>query len=363
MKDSWSHSNPVRILAGSGSLKQLSQEVKAGRWLLVTTAGATQRGMTNHIQELLPNVVELSICDNITPNPELDYLEQLTVQYRKSRIYGLIAIGGGSVLDAAKVLSVTLPSQLATPLATSLRENKGQVWRQSLPVIAIPTTSGTGAEVTSFATVWDQTSHQKYSVISDLVYPYLALLDPTLTLSLPCEETLYTGLDAVSHALESLWNVNRTPVSQSFSVRSLELAVTTLPKVLEDLNNVQARAAMQQSSVLAGLAISQTRTAIAHSISYPLTSFFGVPHGLACSFTLPKLIDHYLAARPLFEFAELMRRAQVMLTDLELQENLWRYVDAQQVLKLQDKMLHPDRATHFDAPIDSSILKDLLCNA
>ncbi|SFX25076.1 phosphonoacetaldehyde reductase [Marinospirillum alkaliphilum] len=289
MNPTWSHHNPVRILAGRGCLEMLEQEVTDGHWLLVTTAGATRRCLTEKILNLLPQI-KISVCDGITPNPELDHLDQLTAGYRSQQIDGLIALGGGSVMDAAKVLSVTLPSELEKPLATSLREGKGQAWNINLPVIAIPTTSGTGAEVTPFATVWDQSEHKKHSVTGDCVYPILAVMDPELTLTLPHDETLYTGLDAISHALESLWNKNKTPVSEAWAWQALELANKALPIALKEPANLDAREKMQQASLLAGLAISQTRTAIAHSISYPLTSHYGVPHGLACSFTLLTLI-------------------------------------------------------------------------
>src|SRR5690606_20309422 len=118
------------------------------------------------------------------------------------------------------------------PLGKVLREGRQQTWEKKIPLVAIPTTSGTGAEVTPFATVWDQSEHRKYSITGDLIFPDTAVLDPELTLSLPEKETLYPGLDAISHALESLWNVNRTPVTAGFAIQALELAVEALPTVL-----------------------------------------------------------------------------------------------------------------------------------
>lgn len=346
MKSTWSYHNPVRVVAGCGCLDLLNQEGIAGHWLLVTTAGATRRGLTKKIQELQLKV-QISVCDGITPNPELDHLDQLTVGYRPQHIDGLIALGGGSVMDAAKVLSVTLPSELEAPLATSLREGKGQAWSKNLPVIAIPTTSGTGAEVTPFATVWDQTENKKYSVTGDLVYPKVAILDPELTLSLPYQETLYTGLDAISHALESIWNVNKTPVSESYATQALELALEAFPIVLKDSLNLLAREKMQQASLLAGLAISQTRTAIAHSISYPLTSHYGVPHGLACSFTLPALIEMYLDQNYGINTSDLLKRVKLLLESLMMDHLLLKYLNQDMLLELVNEMYHPDRFVNY----------------
>lgn len=356
MSSTWSHYNPVRILAGRACLKMLEQEVTDGHWLLVTTAGATHRGLTQKILDLLSQV-QISVCDGIIPNPELDHLDQLTADYRPRHIGGLIALGGGSVMDAAKVLSVTLPSELEAPLATSLRESKGQEWSKNLPVIAIPTTSGTGAEVTPFATVWDQTEHKKHSVTGSLVYPELALLDPELTLTLPHDETLYTGLDAISHALESLWNKNKTPVSEASAWQALELANEALPIALKEPANLDAREKMQQASLLAGLAISQTRTAIAHSISYPLTSHYGVPHGLACSFTLPALIEEYLSKQQNSTHQQRLLEIQGMLKSLNIDARLDNYLNHKELVALAREMLNPERYanTSFECKIEHII--------
>lgn len=360
MKSTWSHHNPVRILAGRGCLDLLGQEITAGHWLLVTTAGATRRGLTQKILSLLPQV-EISVCDGITPNPELDHLDQLTTNYRSTPIDGLIALGGGSVMDAAKVLSVTLSSELDKPLATSLREGKGQAWSKNLPVIAIPTTSGTGAEVTPFATVWDQSEHKKHSVTGDCVYPQLAVIDPELTLTLPLDETLYTGLDAISHALESLWNKNKTPVSEAWAWQALELANEALPVVLKESENLDAREKMQQASLLAGLAISQTRTAIAHSISYPLTSHYGVPHGLACSFTLASILVKS-KERLAFSVGKLMLLSalEAVLENLYLKDHILKYLTYEQLAFLKSEMVTKGRADNFifhDIDVDSILSK------
>lgn len=352
----WSHFNPVKIHAGSGSLSTLPTHVGNGALLLVTTQGFTRRGLTAKVLELI-GPQRLTVYDQVTPNPELDDLEAITTQLRSKGITGIIALGGGSVLDAAKVLAVTLPSDLDNPLTLTLREGQPQRWQKKLHLIAIPTTSGTGAEVTPFATVWDQTTHKKHSVTGDLIYPDIALLDPNLTLTLPYEVTLYTGLDAISHALESLWNKNRTPISEAWAFQALSLANEALPRVLEQPEDADAREKMQQASVLAGLAISQTRTAIAHSISYPLTSHFGVPHGLACSFTLDEICSDYLEAKAVSQ-AEvvIVEKTAVLIKSLKLREKLENYLNSEELEKLAKTPLQQDRVSNF------SILKPSILN-
>ncbi|MCQ4261246.1 alcohol dehydrogenase [Stutzerimonas stutzeri] len=358
----WSFHNPVKLNAGQGSLKQLPQWLCSGTWLLVTTNGFTCRGMTCQVQKLLPSI-NLVIYDQVTPNPELDDLEKLTSYYRGQGVQGILAIGGGSVLDAAKVLSVSIPSHLPRPLIQILREKQPQLWSKKIPLIAVPTTSGTGAEVTPFATVWDRTQHKKYSVTGDMIFPDRAILDPELTLSLPEIETLYTGLDAVSHAIESIWNINSNPISRGLALQALELTVNSLPQVLEDPFDLKARGAMQVASLLAGLAISQTRTAIAHSMSYPLTSHYGVPHGLACSFTLPALIDHYLDSNVNCPEKKLLRCVQGMLKSFQLDAHINKYVSRENICSLSGEMYHPDRVGNYAGLISAEVFKKIILSA
>lgn len=351
--------NPVRVEAGSGALDLLPNGLPEGPVLLVTTAGFTKRGLTNRVCDLL-RPRDVVVFDAVRPNPQLDDLDA-AVQRFASRQFGVIvAVGGGSAIDTAKALSVALPSGVARPLDRVLRNGEQRLWGRAIPVVAVPTTAGTGAEVTPFATVWDSETHAKHSVAGDLVYPVRAILDPTLTLTVPPDETVHSGLDAVSHALESVWNKHRTPVSLAYSVSALRLAVDALPKVLRDPADLASRTAMQQASLLSGLAISQTRTAIAHSISYPLTSRFGVPHGLACSFTLPELLnrnfDLLMAAT---RDRTLWLGIQAMLALLALPERVKRYVSVPDVLARESEMQTVGRFGNYIGCMGAGV-RDLL---
>lgn len=363
MSTSWTHFNPVKVLAGRGRFEELGKHLEPGNWLLITTPGSTTRGLTARVREQLSSAHSLFVCDTITPNPELDELDRLTAVHAKDpNLTGIIGLGGGSALDAAKVLSVTLPSGQSRPLAAKFREGRENLWSENLPVVAIPTTAGTGAEVTPFATVWDRTDHKKYSVTGDPIFPHLAVLDPNLTLTLPEEETLYTALDATSHALESLWNKNRTPVSEAYAWQALELLISGLPNAISNLSDIEAREALHQASLLAGLAISQTRTALAHSISYPLTSHYGVPHGLACSFTLPTILKtHLLVDNVHKNRRSTMDRCLELLQQINLAAYLRRYVNEKEIVTLFLEMKHPERAGNFcySASIEEIIEKSI----
>jgi alcohol dehydrogenase len=346
----WSHHNPLRVLAGPGCIERLPELVPpSGRLLLVTSPGFARRGLAAGLAAQLGSD-RVCLYAEAVPNPDLDALDAAAEKLSGQDFATVIGLGGGSALDAAKVLAAAIGLS-PRPLHRCFRLKEPTDWSRGLPIIAVPTTSGTGAEATPFATVWDTAGRKKFSLAGPGAMPQAALLDPTLTLSLPEDQTLYPGLDVMSHALESLWNRNRTPVSEALAAKSLELALDALPEVLAHPADMNARAAMQQASLLAGMAISQTRTAIAHSMSYPLTLRFGVPHGLACSFTLARVIGLYLAQRPRSPWAGTMRRAEALLRGLGLHDRLARFAGAEQIAALTGEMVTAGRADNFDGEL------------
>lgn len=352
----WLHFNPVKVFVVDDFIESLQTFVtEADVVLFLTSPCFEKQGYVEQVKTQL-KINRLEIYSQITTNPDLEDLELLTEQYIDKKISKIIALGGGSVLDSAKVLSVTLVADIEKPLVSVLREKLLYSWKDNLSVIAIPTTAGTGAEVTPFATIWDNKFQQKYSVSGDAIFPHIALLDAKLTLSLSYEQTLYSGLDAVSHALESLWNKNRTLVSELYAIKSLQLALHALPLVCEESNNIDARVKMQQASFLAGFAISQTKTAIAHAISYPLTSYYSVPHGLACSFTLKNIIKIYLKQNSTSEFKEIMLSTTHMLDKFELKKHIEKFATDEQLKNLKDQMGTADRLNNFEGVIEDILL-------
>ena len=330
---SWSHHNPVRIVCAP--LETLAQHVNAHHVLLVTTPGFVKRGVVQRVKDILVHR-QVTVWDGAKPNPDLKDLDAATASLRKLDIGCVVGLGGGSALDAAKVLATTIVSPAEPTLREVFRNKAVTEWAPRLPLLAIPTTSGTGAEVTPFATVWDHEEHKKHSLAGDFVYTDMALLDATLTLTLGEEDTLYPALDAISHALESLWNKNCTLVSRAFAFQALTLSNEALPLVMEEPHNLKARQDLQNASVLAGLAISQTRTAIAHAISYELTMKYGIPHGLACSFTLPELIDDFLKSDLCIDEKDqsIIINTRRMLGDLNLNRMITTYTT------IDNKFLH-----------------------
>lgn len=344
----WSYHNPVRIECAP--LDTLSKHVAATHVLVVTTPGFVKRGVVQRIKDILAPI-QVSIWDGVKPNPDLQDLDLAAAKLRALNVDCVIGLGGGSALDAAKVLATTIPSTAAPTLAKIFRENAPTQWSKKLPMVAVPTTSGTGAEVTPFATVWDHAQQKKNSLAGNFVYPDLALLDASLTLTLGEDDTLYPAMDAISHALESLWNKNCTPVSRAFAFQSLELSNVALPFVMQNPQDLSSRQDLQTASILAGLAISQTRTAIAHSISYPLTSAYGVPHGLACSFTLPILLRENLEgiSKNNFEYS-VLNQTLLLIESIPLREKMGLYVSSEKVMGLLEQMITPSRANNYSGP-------------
>lgn len=350
----WTYFNPVRIVFDPGAVTRgVTGYVDSERIALITSPSFRARGLVAGMEEAFGKRL-VSIVDDVKPNPGLLDVEAQGKRLRASSPDTLIALGGGSTIDTAKALARLLAGTEDT--AALLGEQTSRSSALALPVIAIPTTSGTGAEVTPFATVWDYERRKKGSVAGDDLYPRLAILDPELTLELPEHVTVSSGLDAISHALESVWNRNASPATLAFSTRSLQLSLTALPRAKAAPRDKQARGEMMQASVLAGLAISQSRTALAHAISYPLTVRYDLPHGLACSFTLPALLRFNAASddgrlsqlsRDLgySGTSELARALARLLDQLEVGEQLRRYLpDRQSVLALADQMFAPGRA-------------------
>lgn len=231
----------------------------------------------------------LTITD-IAPNPDIAVLREQTARFASLRPAPevIVALGGGSVIDSAKVFAAARGDFEAVEACLAGAADAGLI--RPWPLIAIPTTAGTGSEVTSWATVWDHAKGRKYSLAHPELYPRHALIDPGLMVGKPRDLTIQTGLDALSHALESLWNRNANPVSMAYAVAAARQIVGTLPELAGDLGNPSLRERMARAATLAGLAFSNTKTAIAHSLSYPITLRRGIPHGIACSFSLPMIV-------------------------------------------------------------------------
>lgn len=293
----WTYHNPVQIKVGRNSLEQLPALLAGRRCLLVTFPEAQGLGLVQRVRGLLGRQL-CGVIDRIAPNPDVQWLAPLYEQVQRdyADVPCIVALGGGSAIDSAKALICATASGRFADLLSVLQQGAQLPPGLHKRLIAIPTTAGTGSEVTPWATIWDQAAGQKYSLHQPMTWPEAAIIDAELMASLPAAATLASGLDALSHALEAIWNVNRNPVSMSLAVQAARRSLAVLPALMRDLPNLQLRAEMAEAALLAGLAFSNTKTALAHSLSYDITLQHGVPHGIACSFSLPLVLEMALGA-------------------------------------------------------------------
>lgn len=290
--------NPVRTVYGAGALSSLPGLLAGRRALLVTFPEARGLGLVARIEALLGDAL-VGVIEDVRPNPDVAELaapyEAFWRDDRGAEV--IVAVGGGSAIDTAKALMVCTASGRFADLVAALAAGKPFTPARVKTLIAVPTTAGTGSEVTPWATIWDRGRQVKHSLHLPQTWPTAAVIDPELMLSLPAPVTLQSGLDALSHALEAIWNVNANPVSDTFAVSAVHDIFDALPALMQRLHDRELRGRMALAALKAGMAFSNTRTALAHSISYEMTLRFGLPHGIACSFPLPMVLERAIGRR------------------------------------------------------------------
>ncbi|MBS0343191.1 MAG: iron-containing alcohol dehydrogenase [Proteobacteria bacterium] len=284
--------NPVRSVYGAGALSSLPQLLDGRKAVIVTFPEARELGLLDRLQRLLGEQMA-GVIDSVLPNPDVAELRPLYEAFWRDAADAevIVALGGGSSIDTAKALMVGARSGCFEDLVAALTAGVPFEPARVKALIAVPTTAGTGSEVTPWATVWDRHAQRKYSLHLRETWPTAAIVDPELMLSLPAPVTLQSGLDALSHALESIWNVNANAISDTFAVAAVQEIFEALPLLMRKLDDVQLRGRMALAALKAGMAFSNTRTALAHSISYEMTLRYGLPHGIACSFPLPMVLQ------------------------------------------------------------------------
>lgn len=294
----WTYHNPVAVTFGSGTLERLPAVLGGRRAVLVAFPEAASLGHVDTVRRYLGSALA-GVVDDIEPNPDVVHLARLHARFwiDFADCDAIVALGGGSTLDTAKALAVTPRSGKFEEIVAGLASGAPIVPDRAKALIAIPTTAGTGSEVTPWATLWDRAASRKHSLHLRETWPEAAIVDPALTASAPRAVTLQSGLDALSHALEAIWNVNANPVSDALAVAAARRMQRTLPRLVERLTDAALREDAALAALEAGLAFSNTRTALAHSISYEMTLHHGLAHGIACSFTLPLVLERAIGAR------------------------------------------------------------------
>jgi alcohol dehydrogenase class IV len=280
----------TEVVFGDGALDRLPDlHRRAGvrRVFLVVSRGTLDRGLPTSFPELFRGV-DTRIFSDFEPVPKLGDLQKSLRHARAYDAQAIVAIGGGTAMDIAKATALLVSQDDAAPEAFLSGQRAITAPRRQLLVL-IPTTSGTGSELTQFAVVY--IGKQKFS----LDHPYAAadhaLIDPRLTWSMPPALAAVTGFDALSQAIESYWSVKSTEMSRAYAADAIKLILVNLPLACLDPTPM-ARERMCLAAMRAGQAINITRTTAAHAVSYPLTALYGIPHGHACALTLPHFLGY-----------------------------------------------------------------------
>ena len=281
----WNYLQPVKIYFGKGrvhEIKKIAKELGYVRGLLVAGPFFFKSGLAEKIMKESDGMLVASFGD-VSPNPDVTEVDACAEIIRQKNIEFVVALGGGSPMDCAKAAaSVALTED-------SIRKYHGtgiSLPKKHLPLIAIPTTAGTGSEVTCVSVLSDYANGKKAPIVSDGFYPKAAIIDPELTYTMPPAVTAGTGIDVLSHAIEGYWSKGHQPICDALAIHAVRLVFQYLYRAYENPSDEEAREKMCEASVIAGLAFTLPKTTASHACSFPLTNIYHIPHGEACGLTL-----------------------------------------------------------------------------
>lgn len=314
----WNYLNPVKVMYGTGileSLDEVMEQQEMDHALLVADPFNAKSGVAQKVKECAKGRIIDIVCD-VEPNPTCDNVDACAARARETGAKAIVALGGGSAMDCAKCTAAVVAMD-----CSGMDLLKGKEIVDALPVIAIPTTAGTGSEVGWGAVISNHATNEKIAVFGNPIFPKLALIDPTLTYTVPPKVTASTGLDVIAHSLDAMCSVRHNPVSDALAVRAAKLAFENLEAVYNDGMNERARGNMAMASNIAGYAFSNTGTTCSHACSYLLTAKYGIPHGEACAFTLDAWFARAASVRPeLDELAKMMGFADAAAVAARIKE-------------------------------------------
>lgn len=323
----WDYLQPVIIRFGNGrvgDIKDIAAEQGYENGLLVSDPFFIKSGLADMIVAESEGVLT-GVFGEVSPNPDVTEVDACADVIREKKHGFLVALGGGSALDCAKAAgSISLTED-------SIRKYHGTsvaMPQEHLPLIAVPTTAGTGSEVTCVSVLTDHANAKKSPIVSDGFYPTMAIIDPELTYSMPPKVTASTGIDVLCHALEGFWSKGHQPVCDALALHACKLVFSYLEKAYQDGQDAVAREKMAEASVIAGMAFTLPKTTASHACSFPLTNLYHIPHGEACGLTIDYFarINASVEDQRLERFAEQLGFVSVdaMADHIhQVKENIW----------------------------------------
>lgn len=305
-----------RIIMGQGVIGQIGQEIqglKAKKVMLVTDKGIIEAGLIKIAREILDrSEIEYGIFDGVEPDPRYEIVNDCVEMIEKEKAELVIGFGGGSSMDIAKAAAV-------------MAVNKGQISEYfgidqipepGLPTLMVPTTAGTGSEVTPIAILSDEGEKLKKGIVSPHLFPSASLVDPELTLTLPPDITASTGMDALIHAIEAFTSVNATNITDILAFSAIEMLYENIRTAYANGNNLEARSNMLEGSLLAGMAFANAGTTAVHAFAYPIGAEFHIPHGVANTLMLPHVMRFNLLG-DMPKFAEITEAFSIPTAGLD----------------------------------------------
>lgn len=283
--------NVKRVLAGLNSIERIGEIVADGaaqRVLIITDQGVWQAGLVEKPVRLLQEAnVTVEVINTTPPEPEVSHIEEIYRTAKDLDCQMIIAIGGGSAMDVAKIIAVLMTN------TKTVEELLGadKFCNRGIPTVMIPTTAGTGAEVTPNAIVLVPEQELKVGIVSNKLIPDYVILDPLMTVKLPPAITASTGMDALTHAIECYISLKANPFSDTFALRAIQLISGSIREAYRQGDSLQARHDMLLGSFYGGMCIATSSTAAVHALAYPLGSKYRIPHGLSNAMLLPYVME------------------------------------------------------------------------
>lgn len=287
---------PTKIRYGAGMLKVLGEELRllsAKKVMLITDRGLVKAGMAKRVTDIIEKEgLKFTIYDEIEANPKDYNVEACAEKARSESIDTIVAFGGGSPIDAAKAVTV-LARQ-----GGKVRDyqGKGKIKNDCLPLITIPTTAGTGSEVTFSSVITDTKKKFKFTIKSTAIAARTAIIDPELTLTVPPMITAATGIDALTHAIEGYTANCTEPIAEAVGLYAVEYIAPNIAEAVRNGSNIEARDKMMMGSLLAGLSFSHADVASVHCMAEALGSIYDAPHGMCNAILLPYVMEYNLPA-------------------------------------------------------------------
>lgn len=335
MQSSYHFYLPTKVHFGINSLDRLPEVLKredSSHVLIITDKGIVKAGLVKHVEKKLQESnIQYYVFDNVEPNPKSTTIENALTHARDHNSTLIIAIGGGSSIDTAKAVAV-----MSTNEGNILDyEGVGIVEKDPLPTIMIPTTAGTGSEVTASTIITDEKTLFKMAIISEKIFPTYAIVDPKLTIGCPSFIISSTGIDALTHAIESYLSKQKNGIVSELALKAISLINDNIRASFFRGNDLESNTKMLEASMLAGMAFSQTRLGNVHAISQAFGGLFDIPHGFANAVLLPYVLEfNYKAA--LDDFCDISKAMSIYDSSKTKNENAYAVIE--RILELNEEL-------------------------